>query len=200
MSTTAFDWNRTLREQFTWHWTNQLRPRLEGLTDDEYFWSPVPDPWNVWPRGRSTAPIQGGAGDFIIDFAYPTPVPAPFTTIAWRLGHVIVGVLAARTASHFGGPPASYETWEYAGTAAQALGQLDREVEAWLAGVQGLGEDELRVPVGDKEPYPESPMADLVLHIHRELIHHLSEVCLLRDLYLHTHLANDARTTEGAQR
>jgi hypothetical protein len=28
--------------------------------------------------------------------------------------------------------------------------------------------------------------ADLVLHIHRELIHHLSEVCLLRDLYLHT--------------
>jgi hypothetical protein len=29
-------------------------------------------------------------------------------------------------------------------------------------------------------------MADLVLHIHRELIHHLSEVCLLRDLYLHT--------------
>jgi hypothetical protein len=28
-------------------------------------------------------------------------------------------------------------------------------------------------------------MAELVLHIHRELIHHLSEVCLLRDLYLH---------------
>ena len=28
-------------------------------------------------------------------------------------------------------------------------------------------------------------MADLVLHIHRELIHHLAEVCLLRDLYAH---------------
>jgi hypothetical protein len=26
-------------------------------------------------------------------------------------------------------------------------------------------------------------MAAGVLHIHRELIHHLSEVCLLRDLY-----------------
>lgn len=26
-------------------------------------------------------------------------------------------------------------------------------------------------------------MADLVLHIHRELIHHLAEVALLRDLY-----------------
>jgi hypothetical protein len=28
-------------------------------------------------------------------------------------------------------------------------------------------------------------MADLVLHVHRELLHHLSEVGLLRDLYLH---------------
>jgi hypothetical protein len=27
-------------------------------------------------------------------------------------------------------------------------------------------------------------MAALVLHIHRELIHHLAEVSLLRDLYL----------------
>ena len=29
-------------------------------------------------------------------------------------------------------------------------------------------------------------MADLVLHIHRELIHHLAELALLRDLYLRT--------------
>jgi hypothetical protein len=26
-------------------------------------------------------------------------------------------------------------------------------------------------------------MADLVLHIHREMIHHLAEIALLRDLY-----------------
>jgi hypothetical protein len=37
-------------------------------------------------------------------------------------------------------------------------------------------------------------MADLVLHIHRELIHHLSEVCLLRDLYLHTNPATNGAT------
>jgi hypothetical protein len=36
--------------------------------------------------------------------------------------------------------------------------------------------------------------ADLVLHIHRELIHHLSEVCLLRDLYLHTKPATNGAT------
>jgi hypothetical protein len=52
-------------------------------------------------------------------------VPAAFTTIAWRLGHVIVGVLAARNAAHFGAPAASYETWEYVGSAATALDQLE---------------------------------------------------------------------------
>ena len=51
-----------------------------------------------------------------------------------------------------------------------------------------------RGPVGAKEPFPEGPVADQVLHIHRELIHHLSEVCLLRDLYLHTKPATNGAT------
>ncbi|MBB5912302.1 hypothetical protein BJY24_001169 [Nocardia transvalensis] len=188
MDTDEFTWNRSLRDQWEFHWNNQLRARLDGLTDDEYFWSPVPDFWSVRPRGASTAQMQAGAGDHTIDFAFPQPAPAPFTTIAWRLGHVIVGVLAMRNAAHFGAPAASYDTWEYATTAGAALDQLETQLDVWLAGVRDLGEDGLRVPVGDKEPYPELAMADLVLHIHRELIHHLSEVCLLRDLYLHTHL------------
>jgi len=180
------DWNRSLREQWEFHWNHQIRDRISGLGDDEYFWSPVPDAWSVRPRGTSTAPIQAGTGAFTIDYGFPEPDPAPFTTIAWQLGHVIVGVLAMRNAAHFGAPEASYESWEYAGDAATALGQLETQLDRWLAGVRGLGAEGLRVPVGDKEPFPELTMADLVLHIHRELIHHLSEVCLLRDLYLHT--------------
>lgn len=185
----AFDLNHSLREQWEFHWNHQIRARVEGLTDDEYFWSPVPDAWSVRPRGTSTAQIQAGSGDFTIDFAFPEPEPAPFTTIAWQLGHVVVGVLAARNASHFGAPPASYDSWEYAGDAATALEQLETQLDVWLAGVRNLGNDGLLVPVGDKEPYPELTMADLVLHIHRELIHHLSEVALIRDLYAHTHRA-----------
>lgn len=177
------DWNRTLREQVEWHWNHQLRARLDGLTDDEYFWSPAPEAWSVRRRSNAAEP---GTGDFTIEYAYPTPTPEPFTTIAWRLGHVIVGVLAARNAAHFGAPEASYQTWEYAGTAKTALDQLETQLDTWLAGVRDLGEAGLYVPVGAKEPYPELSMADLVLHINRELIHHLSEVCLLRDLYLHT--------------
>ncbi len=129
-----------------------------------------------------------------MDYVFPEPVPAAFTTIAWRLGHVIVGVLAARNAAHFSAPAGSYETWKYAGSAATALDQLEAQLDVWLAGVRGLGEAALRVPIGAKEPFPEAPMADLVLHIHRELIHHLSEVCLLRDLYLRAIPATNGAT------
>ncbi|MFG1991970.1 DinB family protein [Actinoplanes sp. NPDC048988] len=177
------DLNRALREQWEWHWNNQVGPRLDGLTDDEYFWEPVTDGWNVRPRGTSPAPVHAGGGDFTIDFAFPEPSPPPVTTIAWRLGHVIVGVLAMRNASHFGAPAAAYETWDYAGTAAGARRQLDEQLAIWLAGVS---QADLEKKAGPSEPYPEATMAELVLHINRELIHHLSEVCLLRDLYPHT--------------
>lgn len=180
-------WNSLLREQLTWHWDRQLRARLDGLTDDEYFWEPVPGCWSVRPRGTGTAPVRAGSGAMTIDFAFPPPDPAPFTTIAWRLAHVVVGVLAMRNASHFGRTPTDYDAFEYAGTAADALAQLDAEYATWTAGVEALGEEGLARPCGEAEgPYAERPMATLVLHINREMIHHLSEVCLLRDLYLHT--------------
>jgi hypothetical protein len=185
---TDHTWNRLLRDQLNWHWTHQLRDRLDGLTDDEYFWEPAPGCWSVRPRGTGTAPVQGGSGVMTIDFAMPQPDPPPFTTIAWRLGHVIVGVLAMRNAAHFGRPPTDYLSFEYAATASEALAQLDTEYATWLAGVESLGESGLARPCGPAEgPYAEYPLAALVLHIHRELIHHLAEVCLLRDLYLHTH-------------
>jgi hypothetical protein len=188
-------WNRALREQWEFHWERQVGPRLAGLTDEEYFWEPVPGAWSVRPRGASTAPRPLGSGDFVLDDGWPVRGPAPFTTIAWRLGHVVTGVLAVRNAAHFGAPAASPGTWRYAGSADEALQQLTEQLGVWLAGVRGLGEEGLLVPVGAKEPFPRAPMADLVLHIHRELIHHLSEVCLLRDLYLHTH-----RTANGVAR
>ncbi|UGQ12672.1 DinB family protein [Yinghuangia sp. ASG 101] len=180
-------WNPLLREQIAAHWSGQVRPRLDGLTDDEYFWEPVPDCWNVRPRGTGTAPVRAGSGAMTIDFAMPIPEPPPVTTIAWRLGHVIVGVLAVRNAAHFGHPPTDYQAFEYAETAQAALAQLDTHYARWLRGVAALGEAALGRPCGEAEgPYAERSWAALVLHINRELIHHLSEVCLLRDLYAHT--------------
>jgi DinB superfamily len=176
-------WNRVLTDQLSFHWQYQLRPRLRGLTDAEYSWEPVPNAWNVRPRERVEQP---GRGPFTIDWVHPAPDPPPVTTIAWRIAHIVVGVFAMRTASHFGGPEAGYDTWPYPGTAAEALDQLDTAYAGWLAGVRGLGEAGLARPCGPAEgPYAASPLADLVTHIHREVIHHGAEIALLRDLYAH---------------
>ncbi len=178
-------WREQVIEQLDWHWQNQLRPRLAGLTDEEYFWEPVPDCWSVRPRGTSTTPMAFGTGDFTFDFAPGDAQPAPVTTIAWRLAHVIVGVFGERVASHFGGPPLSWREFDYAGTAAGALDQLDAGYARWLAGVRGLDDAGMAKPVGPAEgPYAEYPMGALVLHINREAIHHGAEIALLRDLYL----------------
>lgn len=168
-----------LADQLDVHWTHQLRPRLDGLTDDEYFWQPVTDCWTVHPDGR-------------VDFVHPEPTPTPLTTIAWRLAHVIVGVFAMRNHSHFGGPAADYQSWPYATDAASALAQLDTEYQRWTAGVRALTEDDLNRPCGPAEgPYADEPMSVLVLHINREVIHHGAEIALLRDLYTHNHINND---------
>ena len=185
----AIDWTAQLVDQLEFHWQGQLRPRLEGLTDDEYHFSPAPDEltWGVRPKGTGTAEMRAGAGDFTIDFAYPEPTPAPLTTIAWRIGHLVVGVLGARWHSHFGGPAYDYMTHVYAGNATVGLEQLDRAYAGWMDGVRGLDADALAAPVGPAEgPWADAPMATLVLHITREVIHHGAEICLLRDLYATT--------------
>jgi hypothetical protein len=173
-----------LAEQLDWHWRNQVRPRMDGLTDEEYFWEPVPGMWSIRPRGTSSAPESLGGGDFLLDYAYPTPSPAPVSTIAWRLGHIIVGVFGLRAGSHFGGPPVQHDTACYPGTAEEALKQLDAVYELWNAGVRGLSAEDLARPCGPAEgPWSTYPMSDLVLHINREAIHHGAEIALLRDLY-----------------
>jgi hypothetical protein len=178
------DWNFMLVDQLDWLWRNQTRPRLAGLTDAEYFAEPVPGCWSLRPRGTGTAPIAVGGGGYVLEFAIPAPEPPPVTTIAWRLAHVIVGVFGSRVASHFGGPPVAWDTFDYAGTADGALAQLDAGYAAWTAGVRALGADCLAPPCGPAEgPWAEASLAELILHINKEVIHHLAEVCLLRDLY-----------------
>nr|WP_121162639.1 DinB family protein [Micromonospora pisi] len=178
------DWNQELLEQLDWHWSNQLRPRLDGLTDDEYLWEPVAGCWSVRPR-QDRGGVEGvGSGEWTIDFVYPEPTPAPVTTIAWRLGHIIAGVFGARNAAHFDGPAMSYDSFPYAGTAGAALAQLDEAYARWTEGVRALGAEGLARPCGPAEgPFAEYPLASLVLHINREAIHHGAEIALLRDLY-----------------
>lgn len=179
------DWNAEILEQLEWHWASQLRPRLDGLTDDEYFWQPVPGCWTLTRRGESTVPMPLGAGEFTMDYAPPPHEREPVTTIAWRVAH-LVAVLGPPGASHFDRPRASHQVVDYAGTADGALRQLDEGYAAWVRDVRKLGTEGLRRPQGSFSPpeYADAPMAKIVMHIHREVIHHGAEICLLRDLYL----------------
>ena len=167
------DLTAQLADQLDFHWNRQLRARFDDLTDDEYFWEPVEGCWTVHRDGT-------------VDFEFPPPDPAPFTTIGWRLAHVIVGVLAMRNHFHFGGPPADYQSWNYATDAKMALQQLDHEYARWITGVRGLDAEALARPIGPNEgPWADYAMSELILHINREVIHHGAEIACIRDLYAH---------------
>ena len=178
------NWTNLLAEQLDWWWRAHLRPRMDGLTDEEYHWEPVPGMWGVRARGTSTAPVAAGSGEFTVDFAFPQPDPPPATTIAWRMAHLTVGVFGMRAAWHFGGPPVDYQTYDYPGDAATALERLDASYALWMDGVRALGPEDLMRPIGPAEgPFANEPMAALVVHINREALHHGAEIALLRDLY-----------------
>jgi hypothetical protein len=179
------DWNAELVDQLEWHWQHQLRPRLNGLTDDEYFWEPVTGCWTISRRGQSRAPLSLGSGEFTMDYATLPHDREPITTIAWRLAHVII-VFASMTASYFGGPPADWSIFSFSGTSKGALRQLDDAHDLWVTGVRGLGEAGLVRAQGSTSPpeYADAPMVKLVLHTNLEVVHHGAEVCLLRDVYL----------------
>jgi hypothetical protein len=64
------------------------------------------------------------------------------------------------------------------------LAQLDAAYADWITGVRGLGAEGLARRFGPAEdPWAESSMAELVLHINREMLHRRAEIALLRDLY-----------------
>ncbi len=68
----------------------------------------------------------------------------------------------------------------------QLAEQLDRHWRDPLRPrLDGMTDAGLARPRGAAEgPWSESSMAELVLHINREMLHHGAEIALLRDLYL----------------
>jgi hypothetical protein len=184
----SMTWTEALLGQLDFYWTVQLRPRLEGLTDEEYLWEPAVGAWSVRPDAD---------GRLVLDFAEPEPPNPPVTTIAWRSVHIGRDVLGKRARAFFGPTEAPDDAGMFddrhwpeplPGTAAGALELLDQAYRSWRAGVAALDDETIRKPLGPKGgPYAEDSMAGLVLHINREVIAHGAELCLLRDLYRARH-------------
>ena len=179
---------RAVLGQLDVHWNGLLWPKLAGLTDEEYLWEPASPCWTLRPTGD-------GRVDY--DFEWPPPADPPVTTIAWRLFHIAVGCFAARATRYFPdqvGQPWKKQIWEgpfdYPADAAGALTFLEQSWHSWRDGLNSAGEAALWQPLGDAEGDlhnmqlgREDPFIGLVLHVHREVIHHGAEILLLRDLW-----------------
>lgn len=148
-----------------------LSRRLAGLGDAEYLWEPAPDMWTVR--------LQNGS--WVVDFVKPDPEPAPVTSIAWRMWHIAVDALDSYSRRAFGttGSRLSGTTW--VGTAAEAIGELDRAWEVFRSRVEAA---DLFAELGPTwGSFADSTYFDLALHATHEVTHHGAEIALLRDLY-----------------
>jgi hypothetical protein len=180
----SVDWGRLLVGQLEFYWQAHLRPRVEGLTDAEYLWEPVPGSWSLRRRPD---------GRFRPDQADPVPEPAPVTTIAWRLAHITVGCFVIRTSTFFGDGSVPdeadmfdrrHEPDDLPDTAAGALELLDRSYAAWHDAIAALTPEQLAAPLGPRGAwFADQPMAELIAHVNREVMHHGGELGVLRDLY-----------------
>jgi hypothetical protein len=177
----------------------RLQTRFEGLTDAEYLWEPAPGCWSIRPRQDGT---------WRADWPLPRPDLEPFTTIAWRLWHLIDMYGEDRAPNWLGvaaqGPPIGLDDPRGTPppTAAGALALLAQAHDRWdahlaLASEASLGEEV--GPVGGG--YAHRSKAAYVLHMLDEFIHHGAEISLLRDLWRWQHPlgveADDERAMRG---
>jgi hypothetical protein len=162
----------------------QVERALTGLTDDEFFWEPVPDCWTL--RNRMEVPAERRSprslGTWVIEEEQPDPDPAPFTTIAWRVTHLSLSVWqyleafardeAEREALPLPVPP---------GVAKESADWANEMLAHFRDTVATFDEGELHehIPVWDST----ASRAFVVGHVHREVVHHAAEVACLRDLY-----------------
>jgi hypothetical protein len=184
--TSAPDWGDLLIGQLAFYWGNHLRPRLEGLTDEEYFWEPVPGCWTVRPD--ETGKYRADQGRTID--------PPPVTTIAWRMMHIAVGCFVTRSSTFFGDAsvPADADMFDprhvpvdLPHTAEEAVAFLDDSYRQWHGHVSRLDQAGLSAPLGPKGAYfSAEPMAALIVHVNRETMHHGGEIGVLRDMFRST--------------
>lgn len=178
------DWGAVLVGQLEFYWDVHLRPRLDGLTDAEYFWEPVEGCWTL---------RRGQDGTYTLDAQWPEPSPPPVTTIAWRMIHIGVGCFATRVSTFFGdgSVPDTATMFDprhvparLPGSAAEAIAFLDTTYQRWHDAIAALDEDALSRPLGPKgAQFANDPMAGLIAHVNREVMHHGGEIGVLRDLY-----------------
>jgi hypothetical protein len=168
---------------------NGVSIEIPPMTDGEYLWEPVPCCWSVRQRAAGPGPratMLVGAGKWGRDSAgFPQPWPPPFTTIAWRLGH-LSEMLTLRADHMTGTHKLTRDDYRFSGDAAGGIAAFQAGAAAWRSVLTGAGEAVLDATGVSTYPYgsdPEDPFIQTAWWVNQELLHHGAEIALLRDLY-----------------
>ncbi|MEV6212911.1 DinB family protein [Kitasatospora sp. NPDC051914] len=167
---------------------NGTNVEVTPMTDEEYFWEPVPGCLSVRRRSDGPGPqaeFLTGAGDWGRDALAEPPSPAPFTTIAWRLSH-LTELLVLRAEYTVGGRTLTRDEHPVAGDAVGAVAAFGTAVKAWREALVGADDAALDTVGHSSYPYgsdPEEPFLEIVWWVNQELLHHGAEIALLRDLH-----------------
>ena len=159
--------------------------RLEGLTDEEYRWEPVPGCWSIRPRGQARTARSFGGGDWVYEADIPAPEPPPFTTIAWRIGHLAC-FITLRADYTIGTKSMRAETFDFPGTAEAAIAALGHAGARWREALTSASDADLDQVGRSSFPWgldPTLPFLDITWWVNQEALHHGGEIALLRDLY-----------------
>src|SRR5699024_1883032 len=100
----ALNWPGEILAQADFYWDYSLRPRLQGLTDAEFYWEPVPGTWTVrqLPDGRHAPDSAPSERD-----------PDLVITVSWHLAYMVVVVLEACNNLNFGDRTLSRDTFDW---------------------------------------------------------------------------------------
>ena len=162
--------------------------RLDGLTDAEYLWEPVPGYcWTVRSRETARTKFANGSGDWVVDYDLPDPSPAPFTTIAWQMMHCYL--INQVDHDRFFGPRKLSRLWddvEVPHTAAAAVDAWATSLGRFRALLHDVTDSDLARMVDDPVREVSRPAWWFIQLIATENRHHGSVACALRDIYAHS--------------
>ncbi|GHO87362.1 DinB family protein [Dictyobacter formicarum] len=164
---------------------NRLITRLQGVTDDEYLWEPVPNCWSIRRRDACQTGMSFGKGAWVMEFEGQEPVPPPVTTIAWRMCHLANDFLH-RADYTTGTRSLAVDDYEVFGGALDALSSLDVAAETWRTVLINTTDEQLDQVGRSQLPWgldPRLPFLDIIWWVNQELLSHGAEIALLRDLY-----------------
>jgi hypothetical protein len=157
-----------------------ISSRLEGLTDEEFFWEPVAGCWTIRPRDDSHGEWNG-SGEWIYDYTLPDPQPPPFTTIGWRLVHI--GSINDMFFEHVFGPARrDYPDQTIPHDALAATAWWERGLLKFADALGGAADSDLNRIVAVPWEVTQSVRRWIEVLIH-ENVHHGAEIGVLRDLY-----------------